>query len=94
MTGADDSAIDVEFSQAEYERLKAYADDRGISIPAAIRRAVDRWLAERDLDRQAAGIDIDWTADGRPRVTIGAEPPAVYRPHADGEDGTRGSHVF
>jgi hypothetical protein len=40
--------VQTEVSEAEYERLRALAEERGLSIREALREATELWMDERD----------------------------------------------
>lgn len=59
--------VQVLFSAEQYARLEAAARAEGLSVGAAIRRAVERRLAQSDRERNSAWDRIFDRADALPR---------------------------
>lgn len=48
MSRTDTKVVQTELSESEYERLRRYADEEGISLKEALRRATDAYLEAKD----------------------------------------------
>lgn len=53
-----DHRLQILLDDARHQRLLAVADERGISVAAVVREAIDRGLPTRDGHRQAAGLRL------------------------------------
>lgn len=48
MPRSDNKVVQTELPESEYERLRQHADDEGISLKEALRRATDAYLEAKD----------------------------------------------
>jgi hypothetical protein len=53
-----DHRLQILLDDERHQRLLAVADERGISVAAVVREAIDRGLPARDGHRRAAGLRL------------------------------------